>query len=645
MPELHTKADSIVLVHTGADATNGTQADPAACLGGYRSVSITGEYGALIDLSPTYERLTTIRIERLICGAEPTATLTITAESTGSLSFEDGDAVEIADGETKLLEGSDDDWAVVVTRVGTADLVGGLQFTAVPVFNDAVAGPNVADADRVTGQDLYCGLMLRNENALSLTSVRLYAVYNLLGTAAITSSAQLGASGAGTIGGAASCFSDWPESGWAHVKTTGGTSREAVYYTSRTNTVLTVPAAGRGMLGTSASAGAANDVANAIPGWCAGKEAPGADGAIQTIANPETAPTGFSWTTSAFHVEIGTLTAGASYGVWFHREIPAGATVSIEQMSVLRIQFTCDGITYLRRFDSLFRLADTTIEGYELYVGEDEEPDLTAAPNATNATLPFSHGITPPVSGETEFRAVVRYRNAYDLVSPNTYSRSRTVDDNGDEVPQPPTAPTFSIETGPGGIVKILAYYNPGDDETVADTWRIYAEEGADPVPGVDTPTEVSMEADAVIGSPVFALHYDSSQYGHNVEVRVLVTAYRTSDSAESSNTTAETVTTDTRQPDIARQRAWHIGTVARQVWGPPTVDETTTYDETENVYARHYPGYTDFYVDSTLVWRLKYDSAGPAENNGLWTTLAFQQAAISGAASSTPVDVLSATE
>ena len=93
-------------------------------------------------------------------------------------------------------------------------------------------------------------------------------------------------SGSGTITTAtASGFADWPSQGWARIKTSGGTLREIVYYTSRTATSLTVPSAGRARLGSSAAAGSATDTVDAVPGLRIGLEALGSEGTIQTVAS------------------------------------------------------------------------------------------------------------------------------------------------------------------------------------------------------------------------------------------------------------------------------------------------------------------------------------------------------------------------
>jgi hypothetical protein len=136
-----------------------------------------------------------------------------------------------------------------------------------------------------------------------------------------------------------------------------------------------------------------------------------------------------------------------------------------------------------------YRIAETALAQYELYVGEDAPPDLDAAPAATSATLPFSHAITPPVAGLKTIYSVLRQRTVYGLVSLNQQPKIFVIDDNGDLVLGPLTAPTL-VTSYPTvtGYADVLASYNYSADEDSADKWEIYAKLNSDPVIGVDSP-------------------------------------------------------------------------------------------------------------------------------------------------------------
>ena len=182
------------------------------------------------------------------------------------------------------------------------------------------------------------------DSSSSVTVGSLKAYLATLGTQRTSDSAQLGAAGSGTITTTGS-FSDWTETGFCRITQSGGTLREIVYYSSRTATSLTVPAAGRGLLGTSAGAGGATDLLDAVPGIRIGKEAPTGSstaGNAHTIANENTAPTGITWNTgitSASGVDIGNLAAGAIYFLWIHRAITVGHIAAPSLLNHLKFAF------------------------------------------------------------------------------------------------------------------------------------------------------------------------------------------------------------------------------------------------------------------------------------------------------------------
>lgn len=178
-----------------------------------------------------------------------------------------------------------------------------------------------------------------------------------------------------------------------------------------------------------------------------------------------------------------------------------------------------------------FRIADSSLDQYELYVGEDQEPDFDASgqPVATSASLPFSYTPTPPASGSTKkLYVVVRKRNAYDLQSFNVFSTIVEIDSGGVEQLGPVTTPKdVSVYDSGDGAVQVMATYSKDDDTNSADTWEIYAKEGSDPVVGVDSP--------AFSGSMTFLfndarLTTELTGYTAGNTLHVLVVAKRDSD-------------------------------------------------------------------------------------------------------------------
>lgn len=341
MPDQKTRADSVRTYLTGAASNGGAQADHNAALGNYRSSSEIGVLSATIT-SP----IANVTVD-YIAGANGTGTGTLTATGSDTLAWTppggtQGAAVTILNGETKIIEGSDLNKFVRVTRTSATALAGTASLAIVDVYNNAIGFDNVSSAEASAGDNEYRAICFKNESTLTVSG--LVAYIKTLGTQRTSDGGQLAASGAGTITTTGS-FADWPASGWAHIKDSGGTLREIVYYTSRTTTVLTVPAAGRGRLGTSAAAGAASDTVDAVPGIRIGKEAPTGSataGNAQTIANESAAPSGVTWNTgitSATGVSIGNLLTGEIYFLWIHREIPAGATAAPSALQKINTAF------------------------------------------------------------------------------------------------------------------------------------------------------------------------------------------------------------------------------------------------------------------------------------------------------------------
>jgi len=239
-----------------------------------------------------------------------------------------GAAVTIANGETKVLEGGGATGSFVrVTRTSTDDLAGEATVTLAKLFNNALGFDNISSAEAAAGDTEYRCICAKNESAADVTVLK--AWIGTLGTQLVSGAAQLGASGAGTIGVAAGTFADWPASGFCRIEEAAGTLREIVYYSSRTAIVLTVPATGRALLGTTAAAGLATDKIYPVPGIRIGKEAPASqpDGAFtdKTVAGEGSEPAGVAWSsgiTAATGLDIGTLAAGYIYGLWLERTAP-----------------------------------------------------------------------------------------------------------------------------------------------------------------------------------------------------------------------------------------------------------------------------------------------------------------------------------
>lgn len=378
-------------------------------------------------------------------------------------------------------------------------------------------------------------------------------------------------------------------------------------------------------------------------------EVPDADDKIQEIATLATAPAAVSWNSGmslGAGLSLASLASGSNYGLWFRRVVAPASAGSAKDETSIYMQWTSGGNTYTEFIPGLFRTSHAAGAQYELYAGVDTAPDFASAPAATSATETIDYALTPPGSGTRTYHLVVRYRNDYGLLSGNIFERLIEIDTNGDEVIPVPSAPTnITVVDSVGGELRVNAEYLPSDDSYPANTWRIYVRaDGVDPVAGVDTPTEISMAASVIYPTAGRVLNTTIGPYPLDSDVRVLVTAYRSSSAAESTNTTATSITVGTTDPASPKVGRLFAGIANLLMGTRNSIETTTTYDATYSVTGEIHSGYTDFKVGSTVLFRLRYDSANPA-NNGFWTTLAVDQILHSAAASDDPVDVVSATE
>jgi len=141
-----------------------------------------------------------------------------------------------------------------------------------------------------------------------------------------------------------------------------------------------------------------------------------------------------------------------------------------------------------------YRVADDDFSRFELYVGEDQLPDLTTEPILVSQTLPFSLPITPPVSGTKTIFVVLRERDEHGVISANQQTTIFVIDSSGALEFVPP-GPAVQLQLFPDAIGKVLVFlrYNKAADGlNPADTWEVFASEGVDPNPTVDVPVHTS---------------------------------------------------------------------------------------------------------------------------------------------------------
>ena len=574
-------------------------------------------------------------------------TCTISVNESGDLSFAGqdgtfGSAVTVVDGAVALLEGSSANYYCRVRRDGSDDMAQGMGLDVLKTFNNVIGMGNLSTTASAAGQSDYRGLNLVNEGSTDLTNI--YLLIATLGTQRTTGTAQLGASGSGTITTAtASGFADWPSQGWARIKTSGGTLREIVYYTSRTATSLTVPSAGRARLGTTAAAGSATDTVDAVPGLRIGLEALGSEGTIQTVASATTAPTGVTWytgTTTATAATIASLTAGNGYGVWLHREIPAGATGTTQQENRFEIQWS----TYSQKYYGLYRVAQASLEKYELFQGVDAFPSFTSAVTSSTS-LPFLYGLSLPGTGTRAHRLVCRYTDTYGVKSYNTAPHNFTVNSSGTQVGTDVSTPyDVALTETASGYVTLTARYTAGVDSSDADTFRYYVTtSGVDPTTG-GTPVDVTMSVGNGLGS-WRTLSATLGPYDYGTDLRVLVTAYRTSDSKQSLGAAVEQVTISTVAPaPVAQPAGGYSESNGIDVGARLSSSVTYLNAPTNTVYLKSTPGATELWSSTTLVFRCLRLADGTVATF-IPSTWALNNTTISGTGTATAFEVVSANE
>lgn len=197
-------------------------------------------------------------------------------------------------------------------------------------------------------------------------------------------------------------------------------------------------------------------------------------------------------------------------------------------------------LAYAQPFAGLGRIADLSLDRFELYRAIDGAAFDWGTPWATFSALPHT---TPTLTPGHNYAFVLRRRNRYNLVSRNLDTWTVSVAAGGDATLALPAAPS-SIAAAPaaGGAVRVTAEYALAADPNPADVWHVYLAVGADPDPVTATPVIIAMGA-----GPLERLDYTSGPYSDAQDVRVLVrTAYT---GAESANADVYSVLTETDGP------------------------------------------------------------------------------------------------
>lgn len=338
MPDEKTRADSLREYLTGAISEGGAQADPNASLGDYRSSTEAESMAIEVTLPLTTGAIT---IDYAGGGNEDGQGLLDVVDSNTvqwkCFGESYGPTVQITNGETKIVETGDLPGAYLrISRTSATALSGTAGITLAKKINNVFAFDDVSSSEASSGDDEYRATIVKNESVAAISTFKRWL--GLLGTARISDTDDLPATGAGTIeSSTVASFADWPEQGWCHIKN-GSATREIVYYTERTNNTLTVPSWGRGLLSTSEGVGAATDTISPVPGVRIGIDPDGIQDAgyqYQKVANESTEPSGVTWDTGITDdtgLVIGNMESGKVVCLWIHREIPAGAVATTNNL-------------------------------------------------------------------------------------------------------------------------------------------------------------------------------------------------------------------------------------------------------------------------------------------------------------------------
>jgi hypothetical protein len=341
MAMLGTGLDALKIYYTGATVDGAEQIDPDLSLGRFR-----GDTEAIILAHiTTGTGLANITVD-YVSGANGPGVGVLTASGTGALVYTapdgtTGDAVDIANGQTVIVPSGDDPGRYIrATRTSTANLAGSINVEMSDIIGNAIGMEPVLDAERIAGLVQYRCLALRNEHALAGTSIRAIEAWVDPVPGAVvqgpsTYATLLGATGAGTIVLSSGSFATWPENGWAMIEAGGGGAREVVYYTSRTATALTIPAAGRALCGYTPGTMLSTDRVVPWSGIAIAFEEPDAqpDGEFGGWDDEEEEaipPTGltFSANRSDLPSEFEILNDGEMLGLWIRWDVPAGAVAT-----------------------------------------------------------------------------------------------------------------------------------------------------------------------------------------------------------------------------------------------------------------------------------------------------------------------------
>lgn len=475
MPNALTGPDVLREYLTGADADNEQQPLSAESLGGFRSSNLAHSFQ--LEVTGQYSSMHGVMILS-VSGGNPTGVgyLYLTETTIAWQPFgasQPGTPVTFEVGQTKIVDAFNMPGQFIRLLCTGPLNEGKISLKLSDLKQNVFAMAHVSSAQATSGQSTYRAVIVRNEAPFTVFGFlrwieELAPMQNGDNTALLVS-------GAGTLVTTGS-FSGWPESGWCRILKSDSSLREIVYYTSRTDDTLTVPAAGRARLGSTADDGELTDTLHSVPGIAIGLASEGVQdfgNSIELIANQNTAPTGVTWNTSivpADGLDVPSLAVGKQIGIWIWRETPVGATYSKGHINRIGTAFDSTQISQSGKY----RIQNISVRGYLTWIGINAMPDLSAPADSFSTSLPVSIAHALPVSDEILY-IVTRYQNAYGMVSKNQRPKLIYLGPGGvnnDPVP-PPTQLVLALQTN-ASIVVLSRYSTRLADANSPDKVKVW---------------------------------------------------------------------------------------------------------------------------------------------------------------------------
>jgi hypothetical protein len=372
-------------------------------------------------------------------------------------------------------------------------------------------------------------------------------------------------------------------------------------------------------------------------------------GAIQSIANEATSPTGRSWVSPSAHsgaLDLGNILPGAGMGLWREITIGVGASASSKELVALRYAFTLGSSRYELSKRGLFRIAATQATPYSLYMelGVDPDPEVDT-PVAVDADGIFSSVVGPLAEGI--WHAGFTETDKFGLESGISKIQILPINAAGDETQPPPIAPdAYTLTPSTSGAVLVTASYLPiqePDQDYRATHWAIFASyDGSDPelatpiVEAMNFPTSLNIEK----------LSYSLPAQIDQAPVRVIVRARRLDATVVFDSLNTRIATATAVKIGAPRMRGEASYGLALGTFIPKEhVSSTTTLyvDVSANIYFEISEGSVEFWMDTDLVWRRISD--GDEQTLYIPSEFAIETHAVSGTGTEEVIEVVTPTK